>query len=268
MTRINSAGANVLLATLLVAAASTHAWAQGSTWDKRTFLTFSGTVQVPGATLPAGTYVFRIANPDVKTVWQVLDARERHILASFFFVRTADRTFEEQNAAHGKPVVTFHETRRGVPPAVRVLYYPTDPAGSEFLYSKEQAETFAVLTQPSTLTTASHAATDTPAQVTGAQLEAIEARNDASPVETVPLTDASPTPIADSQPVATSGSDAERPVGTSGRDEAAASSPAPVAAESLPTELPATATALPLIGIVGMVAIGIVLGMRGRRARA
>jgi hypothetical protein len=85
-------------------------------------------VQVPGATLPAGTYVFRIANPDVQTVWQVLDANERHVLASFYFVRTGDRTIQEQNHAHGKPVVRFHETPRGIAPPVKVLYYPTDPA--------------------------------------------------------------------------------------------------------------------------------------------
>jgi hypothetical protein len=264
MTRIISAGTRVFFGMLLVAAASTHAWAQGSTWDKRTFLTFSGTVQVPGATLPAGTYVFRLANPDTKTVWHVLDARERHVLATFFSVRTADRTWEEQNAADGKPVVTFHETRRGVPPAVHVLYYPTDPAGSEFLYSKKQAETFAVLTQPSIPTIAGAASTDAAAPVTAPQPEAIQARNDASP-ETVPQTDASQTPISDSPPVATSGSDDERPVGTSGRDQAAA--PSPVAAESRATELPATASALPLIGIAGVLALGAVLSMRRSRSR-
>src|SRR5262245_40696523 len=33
-------------------------------WNKKTFLTFSGPVQIPGATLAAGTYTFELANPD------------------------------------------------------------------------------------------------------------------------------------------------------------------------------------------------------------
>jgi hypothetical protein len=153
MTRIISWGAGILAAALVVTAASVRVSAQGATTNKRTFLTFSGPVQVPGATLPAGTYVFRIANPDVQTTWQVLDANERHVLASFFFVRTGDRTIQEQNHAHGKPLVRFHETPRGVPPPMKALYYPTDPAGHVFLYPKAQAEQIASMTHQSVLAT-------------------------------------------------------------------------------------------------------------------
>src|SRR4051794_843180 len=35
--------------------------AHADEWNKRTYLTFSGPVQIPGATLPAGTYTFEIA---------------------------------------------------------------------------------------------------------------------------------------------------------------------------------------------------------------
>src|SRR5579872_4473379 len=38
--------------------------ARADEWNKRTILTFSGPVQIPGATLPAGTYVFQLADPD------------------------------------------------------------------------------------------------------------------------------------------------------------------------------------------------------------
>jgi hypothetical protein len=158
MTRIISWGIGILAAALVVTAASAHLYAQGATMNKRTFLTFSGPVQVPGATLPAGTYVFRIANPDVQTVWQVLDANERHVLASFFFVRTGDRTIQEHNHAHGKPVVRFHETPRGVAPPMKVLYYPTDPAGHVFLYPRVQAEQIASLTHQPVLATDSNPA--------------------------------------------------------------------------------------------------------------
>lgn len=146
MTRMISIGTGLAAALAITMLVASHAGAQGATANKRTFLTFSGAVQVPGATLQKGTYVFRIADPDAQRVWQVLDANERHVIAQFFYVRTPDRTIQEQNHANGKPVVLFHETAAGVPPGIRVLYYPTDLAGAEFLYPKEQAKQFASTT--------------------------------------------------------------------------------------------------------------------------
>jgi len=169
MTRTISWGASILAAAFVVTAASARLSAQGATINKRTFLTFSGPVQVPGATLPAGTYVFRIANPGAQTVWEVLDADERQVLAQFFFVRTEDRTVQEQNRAHGKPLVRFHETPHGVPPPVKVLYYPTDPAGHVFLYPRAQAEQIAAMTHQPVLATDSNPARSSLAHVTTVQ---------------------------------------------------------------------------------------------------
>src|SRR4051794_27254277 len=43
-------------------AAFTAPRAHADEWNKKTFLTFSGPVQVPGTTLPAGTYMFKLAD--------------------------------------------------------------------------------------------------------------------------------------------------------------------------------------------------------------
>jgi hypothetical protein len=153
MTRIISIATTVLATLVLVAITLSSASAQGGTANKQTFLTFSGTVQVPGAMLPKGTYVFRIADPDTQRVWQVLDKSQRHVLAQFYYVRTGDRTIAEMNAAHGRPVVHFHETAQGVTPAIKVLYYPTDMAGAEFLYPKDQAAQFAAVPRPVSVAT-------------------------------------------------------------------------------------------------------------------
>ena len=48
-------------ATLAVAFAGT---AHADECSKLTYLTFSGPVQLPGITLPAGTYRFELADPD------------------------------------------------------------------------------------------------------------------------------------------------------------------------------------------------------------
>jgi hypothetical protein len=179
MTRIISIAGSVLAALALMALTASPASAQATTANKRTFLTFSGTVQVPGAMLPKGTYVFRIADPDSQHVWQVLDEHERKVLAQFFYVSTRDRTIPEANRAHGKPVVVFHETAQGVPPAIHILYYPSDLAGAVFLYPKEQAEQLAAIAHHPILANDSEVATSTLAHVTAIEPDAPAPATDA-----------------------------------------------------------------------------------------
>ena len=62
MKRFTSIAAAVFTAAFLTAA--TRASAQDSNINQRTFLTFSGPVNMPGITLPAGTYRFELADPD------------------------------------------------------------------------------------------------------------------------------------------------------------------------------------------------------------
>jgi hypothetical protein len=145
MRKIGSMAVVLAAVTLLAVTSVTPAFAQAGAEHKTTYLTFSKAVQVPGMTLPAGTYQFRIANPASQTMWQVFNASGTHLFASFFYVPTRERTISEVNKAGGKPIVSFHETAQGVAPAVRVLYYPTDLAGNEFLYPKEQAEQIAAV---------------------------------------------------------------------------------------------------------------------------
>src|SRR3954465_10384208 len=59
--------------------------ARADEWNKKTILTFSGAVQVPGATLPAGSYVFKLADiPGNRHVVQVFDKDEKKIYTPFF----------------------------------------------------------------------------------------------------------------------------------------------------------------------------------------
>jgi len=84
-------------------------------------------------------------------------------------VRTGDRTIQEQNRAHGKPVVRFHKTPHGVPPPIKALYYPTDVAGHVFLYPRAQAEQIAAMTHQPVLATDSNPARSSLAHVTTVQ---------------------------------------------------------------------------------------------------
>ena len=84
------------------------------TADKRTTFTFSGPVALPGVTLPAGQYLFRLADPsgDRKVV-QVLSADGSKPYGMFFSL-SADRAEPPST-----PEVRFMETGAGMPTAIR-----------------------------------------------------------------------------------------------------------------------------------------------------
>jgi hypothetical protein len=108
--------------------------ARADTWNKKTFLTFSGPVQIPGTTLPAGTYVFQLADLESnRHVVQILEKDTGKLIATFLTVP------EYKLDAPDKTVVMFEERPKGMPAAIKAWFYPGDPAGDEFVYPKSQA---------------------------------------------------------------------------------------------------------------------------------
>jgi hypothetical protein len=109
--------------------------ALAQSFDKRTFFTFSGPVAVPGVTLPAGEYMFRVADAATqRNVLQVLSADGQTSYAQFF----ALRTYRPDSEAKAEPELRFLETASGMPAAVKSWWYPSDRDGYEFIYPKEQ----------------------------------------------------------------------------------------------------------------------------------
>ena len=283
MTRYSSVAA--ALAVLLLVSASAQLRAQGGTANKRTFLTFSGPVQVPGTTLSAGTYVFRLANPNAQTIWQVLDGRERRVLSTFYDVPSPRRTTSDLNRAGGKPVVIMGETAQGIPPAIRVLYYPTDLYGTELIYPRAQAQLIANATRQPVPATDSDATRGGAANVFTVEPEATEARNNAAAEENIPAVEEPAPPSTETQapPVASresrpatsrnrssaSAARTQQPVGTSG-NEAAAAPPAtpPARQQTARNGLPGTASPLPIVGLLGLLALAGGIGLRFARRSA
>ena len=108
--------------------------ARADEWNKKTILTFSGPVQIPGATLPAGSYVFKLADiAGNRHVVQVFDKDEKKIYTTMLAVPN------QRLAPSDKPIVLFSERASGSPQAVKVWYYPGDTIGNEFVYPKSQA---------------------------------------------------------------------------------------------------------------------------------
>ena len=103
-TLINAAIGLVLLGALLVPNV------RADEWDKKTTVTFTGPVQVPGTVLPAGTYVFRLADSDSdRYIVEIFDARETQLITTImampdYRMQTPDKTiisFDERPA--GQP---------------------------------------------------------------------------------------------------------------------------------------------------------------------
>jgi hypothetical protein len=132
MGRLRSNAAAVACAAVLLTPAI--AAAQGPPADRTTYVTFSGDVSVPGATLPAGTYTFRIADsPANRHIVQILDREGSKVFATLLAVPA------ERNEATGEPVITFKETPSDRPPAVRYWYYAGEKDGNELVYPRAQA---------------------------------------------------------------------------------------------------------------------------------
>lgn len=221
--------------------------------DRRTMFTFNTPVSIPGVTLPAGSYLFRIANPDVsQRVIQVVSADGKTPYAMFFSIPA------ERPEPAKEPEVRFMEAESGMPPAIRSWWYPGERLGYEFVYPKEQARKLAEGAKEPVLTT--RAETTTVEQTNTDEL----ARLGASGQETAVRADAAPTPAS--------------PTGTPQQGEIASadiaiptpSVPQPSAgtAQALRTaraHLPQTAGAVPAITCAGLVSLAAAAALRAWR---
>jgi hypothetical protein len=108
--------------------------ARADEYTKQTFLTFSGPVQLPGITLPAGTYQFRLADPESgRRTLQVWDKDGNKLLTTLLTIP------DQRMTPTNEPVVMFGERPSGQPQAIRAWFYPNESYGQEFVYPKDQA---------------------------------------------------------------------------------------------------------------------------------
>jgi hypothetical protein len=106
-------------------------------WNKKTIVTFSDAVEIPGQVLPAGTYVFKLADfISERHVVQIWNADEDQILATIFAVPST--RFE----APDQSIFEFEERPGNSPMALKYWFYPGDSTGQEFTYSHHSNESY------------------------------------------------------------------------------------------------------------------------------
>jgi hypothetical protein len=108
--------------------------ARADEWDKRTRITFSQPVEVAGHVLPAGTYVFQLADSIAdRHIVQIFSADGRTIIATVLTIPDYRLTATDET------VMKFTEAPAGSPQAIRAWFYPGNTAGQEFVYPKQRA---------------------------------------------------------------------------------------------------------------------------------
>ena len=229
-------------AVVLLAAAP----ARADQWDKLTFLTFSGPVQVPGVTLPAGTYTFKLADLNGnRHVVQIFDKEQKKIYTTLLAI--PHQLAEPPN----DPVVLFSERPAGMPQAIKAWFYPGQRTGNEFVYPKTQAIAIARATHQTVLAT-DDTLTDAD-RMKGAAIGRVD--------ESGQMTETSGAAAA----ATTAKPDLQAPTGTAGRATTARATTAAASPRVMRSELPRTASDLPLFGLLSgfTLAAGLVI----RRAR-
>jgi LPXTG-motif cell wall-anchored protein len=221
--------------------------AKADEWNRKTTITFSGPVEIPGvhlqgyAVLPAGTYIFKILDSKSdRHIVQIFSKDEKTVYATILAIPNY------RLKATDKTVMTFRERPAGEPEALRAWFYPGREWGEEFVYPKARAVVLAKETNTAVLFMPAEIAPEVVVPIT----------TPAAPVAVALVT----APIMAIQP---SGDEVQIA-------EVVTAPPAVVAVEPAAplATLPATGSSMPLVGLLGMLALAGAVGLGFAQKRA
>jgi LPXTG-motif cell wall-anchored protein len=215
---------------LSLAALAFSASVKADAWNKKTILTFSQPVEVPGRVLPAGTYVFKLLDSaSNRHIVQIFNEDQNHIYATILAIPNY------RLRVTGKTVITFTERAAGEPPAIKAWFYPGDNFGQEFVYSKRRDADFAKITT-------------SPTPMAPSELES-EITEPAKVSHEEPEMD-----MKQSQDTAVKTEGKEVEIAQTVEQPPATPTPTPQAETTEP--LPQTASQLPFYGLIGLLSLG------------
>jgi len=138
--------------------------------DKKTIVTFSAPVEVPGKALPAGTYVFKLLDSTSnRNIVQIYDKDEKQLLATILAI--PDYRLKPTD----KPVIRFEERPSGAPEAIKAFFYPGDDYGLQFVYPHDRAVQLAKRTKQNVLSMRNDMAQNITAPATSANDASVQA---------------------------------------------------------------------------------------------
>jgi hypothetical protein len=229
-------------------------------YNRKTVISISQPLEVPGVVLPPGTYVMKLFNSSSdRHIVQIMNERQNQQLA-LTFAAAAERI-----RPTGKTVLTMYEGSQGAPPALRTWFYPGDTVGQEFLYPHKQAVSISERTK--------HAVPEVDtSQSTTAVISSETAQtgdeSNATPGEPVLVARAepAPSPVAAPEPEPIG---APEPIAAPEPQQPAAEPAAPPTTTQAPTaasdSLPKTAGYGPLAALSGGLSLALAFGIRKMR---
>jgi len=226
-------------------------------WNKKTEFTFSQPVEVPGRVLPAGSYVFKLADSQSdRHIVQVFNQRENHLYGTYLAIPAYRAKTPD------KPIITFEERAAGSPPAVNKWFYPGDNYGDQFVYSKNKTNELASLSNETIPPAPETAANPAPQPQT--MNEATVPPATEQPQANVAQPNNQEDELAQTYPPASvdnnsANRSAENP-STQNSDQNSAMDNA--SNENTNQQLPKTAGDLPLIGLIGLASLGAGFSLR------
>lgn len=232
-------------------------YARADDWNRKTVVTFSGPVEIPGVhlkgfgVLPAGTYVFKILDSQSnRHIVQIFNRDETIVYATILAIPNY------RLRATDKTVITFRERPAGQPEALRAWFYPGRNWGEEFVYPKAKALELAK-------------ATNTPVLFTSAEIP-LEVADPIKSVDEPVVAELRQAPVLAVQPTGEEVQLAQvvtpPPAETPTETASASTEPAQTPASTAST-LPATASPIPLIGLIGLLALGGAFALRAAAKR-
>jgi hypothetical protein len=105
--------------------------------DESAKLTFSKPVEIPGQVLPAGTYLFKLADRNDQNLVRVFSSDGTRPYATPQTV-SAERMDPAEDA-----LITLAEQSNGRPEALVRWFYPGSTSGHQFVYPKQQEQQLA-----------------------------------------------------------------------------------------------------------------------------
>ncbi len=193
-------------------------------YDKKTIVTFNQTIEIPGVGqqfLPAGTYVFKLVDSlSDRDIVQIFSKDETHVFATILSI--ANYRLKPTS----KTVMTFRERASGQPEAIRAWFYPGANWGQEFVYPKARAIELAKIAQQPVLAMPAELAPDIVAPVKSLDEPPVVALKQA-PIKAV-------TPKGEEVEVAQV-----------------------IPPKDVVQTLPKTSSQLPLLGLMGLLALGL-----------
>jgi hypothetical protein len=220
------------------------------------YFTFSESVVVPGQTLPAGKYLFRVIG-DGRNIVQIYSGDRARLIHTAMAVGAMRRDQPE------RPEIRLIESSAATPVAVGTWWYPEMRQGWEFVYPRAQAVTMAKTAKQPILTTAESV---TPEKAGEGELVRLDPSGSQSAFDA----DADRPMTGAARVGETAVADADASNSAAARQSAQA--PAPMNqqadANTARTTLPRTAGSLPTIALAGVVSLlaGFALAFRRRAA--